>query len=91
VPKRTRVEILIDILETLAHDPTNPTRLATLVNMPYDRLKPIMMELEAKGIVKRTRGSRSSIFELTPKGMELLRELRRLKKVLQDFGLSLRD
>lgn len=89
MPKRTRVEILVDILDTLAHDPTNPTRLATLVNMPYDRLKPIVRELEAKGIIRSVKSERSTILELTPKGIELLKELKRLKKVLQDFGLSL--
>lgn len=89
MPKRTRIEILIDILETLAHDPTNPTRLATLVNMSYDRLKAIVKELEAKGVIRSVKDEKFTVLELTPKGIELLRELKRLKKVLQDFGLSL--
>ncbi|MET1127815.1 MAG: winged helix-turn-helix domain-containing protein [Thermoproteota archaeon] len=89
MPRRSKLEIVAEVLEALARGPTNPTRLATLVNMPYDRLRALLDELEARGVVRIAEGGRSATVELTLQGGKLLRELRRLKRVLRDFGLEL--
>lgn len=91
--RRSRIEIVMDILEALEEEgPMPPTRLATHANMPYDRLAPLLAELEEKGVIEVEEVSASPktrTARLTSKGRELLRELRRLKRVLVDFGLDL--
>jgi len=89
--KRSRLEIVLDILDALAGGPENPTRLATRVNLPYDRLAAILRSLESKGIVRveeASRSQRSRQVILTKKGWELLDTLRSLKRVLRDFDLE---
>lgn len=90
--KRSRIEIIYDILDALSEEPTTPTRLATLANMPYDRLQPMLEELESKGLVslEHDRGNpRARVVVITAKGRLLLDELRRVRKVLRDFGLPI--
>ncbi|MCE4611328.1 MAG: hypothetical protein F7B17_05090 [Desulfurococcales archaeon] len=89
--KRSRIEIIADILEAVDNAPQNPTRLATIANLPYDRLQPILRDLEARGVVTVTPApdGKGSIVELTEKGRVLLWEIRRLRKVLEDFGLDI--
>lgn len=85
--KRSRLEIVIDVLDTLSKRATNPTKLATLVNMPYDRLMKLLEELTAKGIIQWEEQGRSQIITLTPQGHRLHEELRRVRKLLRDYGM----
>gem|GEM_PF-1896706 len=88
--KRTRVEIVIDVLENVAsYGPIVPTRLATSANMPYDRLLPIVEDLVSKKILSVREEGRSRYLEMTPKGYKLLRELKKLRKLLRDFELDI--
>ncbi len=90
--KRSKMEIVYDILEALSEEPTTPTRLATVANLPYDRLQPLLAELESKGVVRTVENPsnpRSRTVYVTDKGLQLLAELRRLRRVLRDFGLTL--
>ena len=90
--RRSRIEIVADILEALDGEVLTPTRLATAANLPYDRLQPILDELIERGLVARRRvesNPRANELVLTERGREVLRELRRLKSVLRDFGLDL--
>jgi predicted transcriptional regulator len=86
------MEIIVDILERISEEPVTPTRLATTANLPYDRLQPILEELAARGIVvfEAQKGNpRARMVTLTDRGRRLLYELRRLRRVLTDFGLDL--
>ncbi len=88
--RRSRSEIIFDILEALSvEEGIPPTRLATIANLPYDRLQPILWELVEKGLVEASKNGRSTRLSLTPKGFRLLKELRRIKKILLDFGLDI--
>ena len=87
--RRTRTRILIDILEALSKRPGQPaTRLATATNMAYDRLAAILEKLEERGIVEKTRDGNRAGYALTDRGKQLLRELKRLEKILRDFGIE---
>ncbi len=88
MPRRTRIEILIDILEAINKHPGQPpTRIALYTNMAYNRLAPILAKLEQRGIIEQANDEQRG-YRLTEKGQTLLRELRRLSKVLRDFGLE---
>lgn len=88
--RRSRTEIILDVLEAIAAEElVTPTRLATIANMPYDRLQPIVEDLLVKGIVEALEDGRSRRLRLTRKGYTLVQELRRLKRLLRDFGLEI--
>ncbi|MEM0217452.1 MAG: winged helix-turn-helix domain-containing protein [Candidatus Nezhaarchaeales archaeon] len=90
--KRSRLQIVIEILEALSqYDRLHATELSLMVKLSYDRLKSILEDLNERGllILERSKNEhRSLIIKLTPDGDRLLEELRRLKKLLEDYGLA---
>ncbi|MCE4625928.1 MAG: winged helix-turn-helix transcriptional regulator [Desulfurococcales archaeon] len=90
--KRSRLFIIMEILEALNDAPMTPTRLATVVNLPYDRMRRIIKDLEERGLIERLRRENSpsvTYLAITDRGVKLLRELRKLKKLLNDFDLDI--
>lgn len=85
--KRSKLEIVIDVLDVLSRRAVNPTKLATLVNMPYDRLMRLLEELTSKGIIQWEEQGRSQTITLTPQGHQPCEELRRVRKLLRDYGV----
>jgi predicted transcriptional regulator len=85
--KRDRLSIVLDILEELSKEPQNPTKLATAVNMPYDRLKKLLDELVERGLITYREQSKFRIYSLTAEGYKVYEELKKVKKILQDYGL----
>lgn len=88
--KRSRAEIVLDILEALARGPQPPTRLATAANLPYDRLAAILEELERAGLVSVEEvDERSRLARLTGKGFKVYGELSRVRRLVRDLGLDI--
>lgn len=89
--KRNRVELILEILEAVYREgEINPTKLSLKVNLSYDRVKRILSELVERRLVEiqpvdDRKGA--TVVTLTPKGMELLLELKKLKSLLEDYGL----
>jgi predicted transcriptional regulator len=84
------MEIVMDVLEALAKHGGEPaSRIAMYANLPYDRLSRILEHLVSKGLVERVNSEDRIVYRLTEKGYRLLNELRRLKRLLRDFGLDL--
>jgi len=90
--KRSRLQIVIEVLEALSqYDKLHATELSLMVKLSYDRLKSILEDLSERGllILERSKNEHKSlIIKLTPDGDRLLEELRRLKKLLEDYGLA---
>lgn len=87
VKKRSKLEIIFDVIEILSRESANPTKLSMLVNMPYDRLKRLLEELEDKGVVRCEEQGRSRVYVLTPQGYRLSEELKRIREILKDYGI----
>ncbi len=85
--RRSKLLIVMEILEILSREDIAPTRLATLVNMPYDRLIKLLRELESRKLIEIVDGDHSKIAVLTDRGFRLLEELRRIKNILNEYGL----
>lgn len=85
--KRSKLEIVFEIIDVLSREPMNPTRLAMLVNMPYDRLRKLLEELVAKGVVVYEDQGKSRLYALTPQGHRLYEELKRIRRILKDYGI----
>ncbi|MDH5816326.1 MAG: winged helix-turn-helix domain-containing protein [Candidatus Nezhaarchaeota archaeon] len=89
--KRSRLQIIIEILEMLSqHGELHATELSLMVKLSYDRLKSILEDLSEKGllVLERSKNEHKSLMiKLTSDGDRLLEELRRLKRLLEDYGL----
>lgn len=86
--KRSKLLIVFNILEILMQGEINPTKLATLVNMPYDRLLNLLKELNEKKLVKITSLGKSKSVSITPKGVEVYEELKKIIILLEEYGLT---
>ncbi len=88
--KRSRIEIIMDVLEALARHGDEPaSRVAMRANLAYDRLSKILEDLASRGLVERVNDGDRVVYRLTERGYALLNELRRLRRLLRDFGLDL--
>lgn len=85
--RRERYTILADILAAIEHAsrsaPPRVTMLVQRANLPHDRLKDYLHELEAAGLVQAAPAP-----ALTPEGREFMRKYREWQEVLERFGLD---
>jgi len=90
--KRSRLYIIMEILEALdQYGELHATELSLIVKLSYDRLRGIVEDLTKKGLTDAERledERRSLMIRLTPEGRRLLEELRKLKRILEDYGLA---
>ena len=86
--RRTRLKILIDVLEALAREEMPASRVCEAANMPYDRLKPLLDRLEKHGLVRVRTVSRSRVYGITSRGLRELERLRRAHATLRSLGLE---
>lgn len=81
--KRNRLEIIYDILVTLKRNPSiKKTHLMYKTNLTYVRLNNYLEELREKDFIT---GDDSEI--LTPKGEQLINEVRKMRQFMDSFGL----
>jgi predicted transcriptional regulator len=95
--KRNRFEIYGDILRAIGEEISRNgvarmTRLHLKSNVPYDRLKEYVREMDERGLVSVTvaaDGHRE--VRTTARGIQLLKEYIRVREFLIGFGLAERD
>jgi predicted transcriptional regulator len=88
--RRSRLQILADILEALAESgEMNISQLLTAANLSYDRLTRYLRELELNGMIYAERRNSEVRVRLTVKGSSFLQEFRKIKKIAEAFGISL--
>ncbi|ACB39876.1 winged helix-turn-helix domain-containing protein [Pyrobaculum neutrophilum] len=81
--RRTRLEIIADILAVLSTGCRPPTRLATEANLAYDRMAKIMESLVEKGLVREDAG----VYCITQEGHRLLEAYRQWRNFLDAVGI----
>lgn len=88
VEKRSKVQIYYDILRILCEESKNEkpslTKVAHLVNLPYDRFKKCLNQLVHLNMVCRAEGGK--IF-VTEKGLEYINECMKFNNFLRKMGL----
>jgi predicted transcriptional regulator len=72
---RDTTVICWEILRAMAPGQQNPTRLARVANVPYDRLPEYLGLLTARGLAKVEQSEGHVIYSITPQGMEVLHHL----------------
>ncbi|MFN3804512.1 MAG: winged helix-turn-helix domain-containing protein [Pyrobaculum sp.] len=81
--RRSRLEIVADILTLLSHGCKPPTRLATEANLAYDRMAKLIKTLVERGLVKE--GAEG--FCITVEGLKFLEAYQGWRRFLDALGL----
>ncbi|MDH5688026.1 MAG: winged helix-turn-helix domain-containing protein [Candidatus Bathyarchaeota archaeon] len=84
MPRRTRYEIYLDILETVRRKGTCPiTRLSYGAGLPVDRTKKVVELLLAQGLLREEDIGERRVYRITQRGGEFLAALRTVRKFVQ--------
>ncbi len=81
--RRSRLEIVADILQILVSGCRPQTRLAAEANLAYDRMAIIVAALLDKGVVKGKDGK----ICITPEGLKMLEAYWQWRRFLDALGL----
>jgi len=86
---RSKARIVYELLLALQRrGPMAPSRLATLLGLPYDRLSSLLDELQRRGLVARREEGGHTVVEATEEGGRALASLARALRVLEELGLE---
>ena len=72
---RDTTTIFWELLKAMAAGPQNPTRLARVANVPYNRLGEYLGPMVSGGLVNAESVEGHGSYSLTPRGMDALRHL----------------
>ncbi len=88
---RSRIQIIADILSVIEDEggKTGVTRILYGANLSYDRLMKYLSELIDGGLIRKSEENNKSVYILTKKGYEFLREFRKIKKFAEAFGIRI--
>ncbi|MEZ0320085.1 MAG: winged helix-turn-helix domain-containing protein [Pyrobaculum sp.] len=81
--RRSRLEIVVDILRTLREECKPPTRIATEANLAYDRMAKLLKTLVAGGLVRENLGT----YCITQEGVKMLDAYEQWRRFLEALGL----
>jgi uncharacterized protein len=82
--RRSRMEILLDIIQASSLQPLRPTHIMRAANISYNELKTIVDSLETKGLITSEETFGGKYYQATSDGLRLLEEYRSFKDRL--FG-----
>ena len=88
---RSKLRICADILRIIGErGETGPTRILYGANLSYDRLVKYLEYLKGLSLIEEVRvGEEKTVYRLTKKGVEFLREYRRVERFARAFGIEL--
>lgn len=86
--KRTRLEVIRDILEILRENrQVKITHLIYKSNLSNNSIKPYLNDLLENNMVEESIESERRLFKITKKGNEFLEEFNKIKIFSESFGL----
>lgn len=84
LPRRTRYEIYLDILETVRRKGACPiTRLSYGAGLPVDRTRKVVDFLLARGLLREENIGERRVYRINQRGGEFLTALRTVRKFVQ--------
>lgn len=88
---RSKTRIYLDILSTILKEggKTGPTRILYGANLSHDRLMRHLTYLIEVNLVAEEKKEGRTIYKLTDKGREFLKEFLRIEKFAEAFGISI--
>jgi predicted transcriptional regulator len=90
-PRRTKMQIYIDILRIIqrSNGRMRKTHIVYKANLTHMRLKEYLDILMEKGFISEDVMGRETWFVITPRGLEFLRDINKLRKISDAFGVPL--
>lgn len=85
---RSRLAILVDILEVIAEGETKPTRIMYGANLSYDRLQKYLDYLVRMGLINEIKDNEEVRYRITEKGLQFIKDARRVLEFMRAFGLE---
>jgi len=88
--QRSALRINLDILNAIQEEGNaKPTHILYRANLSHDRLVKYLDELTAKGLIEKQQDGENRSYNITPKGVSFLIEIRRAESFIQGFGLAI--
>jgi predicted transcriptional regulator len=89
--RRTKMQIYIDILRTIqkSNGRMRKTHIVYKANLTHMRLKEYLEFLMEKDFIDEETAGRETWFAITPKGADFLRDINKLRKISDAFGVPL--
>jgi predicted transcriptional regulator len=81
--RRSRDQIIAQILEVCLQSDTFKTRIVYQANMNFNTINPYLDLLIRKGLLETSQGA-YTIYKTTPKGKNTLKKLRAIKKIIPE-------
>lgn len=80
---------MADIIETIRREGgrAGVTRILYGANLSYDRLTRYLRELIEAGLIREVKENDKTIYTLTLKGNEFIKEYRKIKEFAEAFGI----
>jgi len=88
--QRSVLRIHLDILNAISEEgDAKPTHVLYKANLSHDRLVKYLDELTTKGLIEVKQDGENRTYNLTPKGVSFLLEMRRAEAFVSGFGLAI--
>jgi predicted transcriptional regulator len=87
--RRTQIHIYIDILKLIKRRGgiAKPTQILYGANLSHVRLKKHMALMEEQNFVEKHKYGNSSIYKITKKGHEFMKEFKKIEEFSEAFGV----
>ena len=88
--KRTRLEIIKDILEVIKsrNGKIKPTHILYKSNLSYSMMEEYLQELMQKGFISEMQKDKGKTYQITDKGIEYLSKYSIISNFTESFGLD---
>ena len=88
--QRSVLRINLDILNAVREEgDAKPTHILYKANLSHERMVKYLDDLTAKGLLDMKQDGENRTYNLTPKGVSFLIEMRRAESFVQGFGLAI--
>ena len=88
--QRSVLRINLDILNAVREEgDAKPTHILYKANLSHERMVKYLDDLTAKGLLGVKQDGENRTYNLTPKGVSFLIEMRRAESFVQGFGLAI--
>mgnify|MGYP001068228077 CR=1 FL=1 len=88
---RSQIRIYADILHAIGEERGNakPTHILYRANLSHDRLVKYLTQLKDQSLIEETGASDKTTYSLTDRGIEFLKEFRKVSQFAEAFGFVL--
>lgn len=89
--RRPKIQIFYDMLDVIQKNggESKPTHILYKANLSYKRFAKYLAVLKEKGFIEEAKKGNSTVYRITQKGADFLREYSKIKQLSDAFGLPI--